>query len=239
MFEGVCLRRAGAFADQIVCKVNFLRQNLSKFSKLDLVEHMQEKPCLVVEGVAAELTMADDFIELSCLVQELDQVLFDAKFPIESEELNEGIIFNIGRVDLVMECRDVHAGYTEVVFRRNFVRSLPPRVVNFLIQIPKCRNVLEREHHDSIGWHYHYLDHKKRRSDLVLCWDKNVCSESGVRPLMGERHAESKARFQARLDLWGHTKRKSVFDSCEPDLSKWSLDTFRSPGGKAEAVWPQ
>jgi hypothetical protein len=239
MLEGVNLRRAETFADQIVCKVNLLRQDLRNLSKLGLVEHMQERPCLVVERVAAELTMHDDCIELSWLVQELDQVLIDAKFPVHSEEPNEGTIVNIGRVDLVTECRDVHAGYTEVILRRSFVRSLPSRVVNFLIQIPKCSNVLEREHHDSIGWHYHYLDHKKRRSDLVLCWGKNVCSESDVRPLMGERHAESKARFQARLDLWGYTKRKSVFDSCEPDLRRWPLNTFRSPGGKAEAVWPQ
>jgi hypothetical protein len=135
--------------------------------------------------------------------------------------------------------RNIHIGFIEPVLRVPIISRLPQTVIAFLLAIPGERDLLKREHHNQVGWHYHYLNFKKARSNLVLCWDTRAVGQKGTdHPLFQENHAEGRSDFKARPDTWGLTKKKSMHDACAPDLDRWPLSTFRCASAKANAVWP-
>lgn len=111
------------------------------------------------------------------------------------------------------------------------------RVVAFLSKITGSDEWLKRENHDNLGYHYHYLNAKKDRSDVALSWDIRAHPQT-PHPLFQEKHAESRSKFAGRPDLWGNTKRQSIHEACEKDLKQWTLDKFRMACDKAGPVWP-
>jgi hypothetical protein len=107
-------------------------------------------------------------------IEELDALLEGMSFDVSSTQLEEGEFWSLGSIDVHHRLRPIHAGFVEPTLRLPINEPLPERVVAFLLQIPGDRELLKREHHDHFGWHYHYLDYKKRRSNIILCWDTRL-----------------------------------------------------------------
>ena len=175
------------------------------------------------------------------LIHHLDNVLAEAGFrSAPSEELTFGEFWTIGSVLRTAPIRTIHCGFLQPMLHVPLLRRVPDRVVAFIIEIPNDRDLLQREHHDHVGWHYHYLDSKKSRSDVVLCWDtKAPYDPSKQHPLFQEKHGESHAKFTARPDLWGDTKRQSMHTACVRDLNTRPMHEFRCASKKAGPVWPK
>lgn len=166
----------------------------------------------------------------------------------EPEKLDEEVpaqeSWSFGWVHEYGELRRIRNGYLEPFRIVPLVKNLPKIVVQFLITLPGGSDHLDREHHKPVGWHYHYLDRTKRRSDVILCWDTRwpgakAPSRSALRPLFQERHGEGRAKFPAKPNRWRAPKRESMHDACAPDLQRWALSEFRCAANKAEAVWPR
>lgn len=178
---------------------------------------------------------------LGKLIDVLDHTLSDAGYVMVRSEhqLVPTESSTLGSKVTTFPIRTILRGFIEPVLRAPLITRVPAQVIAFLLQIPGWNELLEREHHDHIVFHYHYLDSKKRRSDVVLCWDTRATTKNGQsHPLFWESHGSGKARFNARPDLWGHDKRLSMHDTCAPDLKRWCLSAFRCASNKAEAVWP-
>jgi hypothetical protein len=148
-------------------------------------------------------------------------------------------------VHVIRKVSSVLRGYIE------HIETIPlrddPRVAQFL-QINGLSDVLARDHHGVVGWHYHYCDRDGKRSDTMLSFDTNQPRQiqngeptplKDNAPLFWERHSESHAKFDARADRWGSKKRKSVFKAAQPDLGKWKSTDFRRPATNAQPVWPE
>lgn len=179
------------------------------------------------------------------LIDELDTVLTRSDWSPNSvydpRTFNQS--WSFGRITEHQTMRKIYGGFVKPVRVIPIVKQLPEIVVHFLITFPRARDYLDREHHDAIGWHYHYLDRKKRRSDTILCWDTRWTESKSPgtnppRPLFQESHGEGHAQFAARADYWGETKRKSMHKACAVDLQKWPISEFRCAANKSIAVWP-
>jgi hypothetical protein len=158
---------------------------------------------------------------------------------LSKSQLPPDQFWSLGNRTIVFPVREMHKGFIEPVLRVPIIPRLPETVVAFLLAIPGERDLLKREHHNQVGWHYHYLNFRKDRSNLVLCWDTRAVRQSGKdHPLFQETHGEGHADFPARPDLWGTNKRKSMHNACAPDLDVWPLTTFRCASAKAGPVWP-
>jgi hypothetical protein len=175
------------------------------------------------------------------VVRELDRVLAKERFDADLARypLNEGERWSLGSAKLHYLIRAILRGYVEPVLRLPVVDQVPARVVAYFIGIPNDSDLLKRENHDQFGWHYHYLNSLRQRSDTVLCWDTRANGSNSSRPLFYETHAEKRARFHARPARWVDEKRSSIRNACAPDLSSWSIGTFRSASNDALPVWPR
>ena len=124
------------------------------------------------------------------------------------------------------------------------LRRIPDEVALYLIAIDEGEEYLKRENH-GMGYHYHYLNWRKDRSNVILSWDTrwkepdphtnppNIC------PLFVEPHGEvGNANFKAKPWLWREKKRKSIYDACSPDLAKWPIGAFKCPSNNSEIVYP-
>ena len=170
-------------------------------------------------------------------VDALDQALEEAGFDAEPPSLGGRDFFSLGAVTLVGKPRWIHTGYVQPMLRLPMVTRLPDRVIAFLTQMPGDDEWVEGENHCNLGYHYHYLNAKKERSDVALCWDTRAARQT-PHPLFQEKHGESHSRFPGRPELWGKTKRQSFHDACAKDLNRWTLDKFRMACDKAGPVWP-
>jgi hypothetical protein len=175
------------------------------------------------------------------IIGSLDRILTEAGYrtiPSKSQ-LAPNEFWTLGSSTKRFPIRNIHIGFIEPVLRVPIISRLPQTVTAFLLAIPGERDLLKREHHNQVGWHYHYLNFKKARSNLVLCWDTRAAyQKGGDYPMFRETHAEGRADFKARPDIWGLTKKKSMHDVCAPDLDRWPLSTFRCASAKAKLVWP-
>lgn len=79
--------------------------------------------------------------------------------------------------------RDIYRGFLQPVRRVPMLTSIPERVALYLITIDQGQDYLDREAHSGVGWHYHYLDWRKLRSDAVVLGH----------PMEGSRSAENAA----------------------------------------------
>jgi hypothetical protein len=175
------------------------------------------------------------------IIESLDQALNEAgygdvptKYRLPPDEF-----WTLGSTIKSFPIRTIHIGFIEPVLRVPIIPRLSETVVAFLLDIPGERDLLKREHHNQVGWHYHYLNFKRERSNIILCWDTRAARQSGQEhPLFQETHGEGHADFPGRPDLWGITKKKSMHDACGPDLDSWPLHAFRCASKKAGPVWP-
>ncbi len=170
-------------------------------------------------------------------VDALNRILEEAGFAAEPPPLGEWEFFSLGTVTLYGELRQIHAGFVQPILRLPVTTRLPDRVIAFLTRIPGDNDWLKGENHSNLGFHYHYLNAKKERSDVALCWDTRAEVKT-PHPLFQEKHGESRSKFSGRPDLWGITKRQSIHEACARDLKRWTLDKFRMACDKAGPVWP-
>jgi hypothetical protein len=98
--------------------------------------------------------------------------------------------------------------------------------------------------HGGVKWHFHYIDARHRRSDVILSFDTRwnmTTSAKGpyrLRPLFVERHAEGKAKFTAHPERWETEKPTSMYEICSRDLHK-GIEHFRCAKNGSDAVWPR
>jgi hypothetical protein len=180
-------------------------------------------------------------------VETLNRALDQAR---HQEDRKSAIGYPAGQ-DLRFEPTKVFAGRKQIhlgmVDRYFIFPAIPPPSIPLLrlvIKMPDADELLIREKHDVFGWHYHYCDHKRRRSDVLMAFDRSrLCQESPpsgkqIVPLCWEPHAINKAKFQAKPWLWGDRKRRSIYQACEPDLSVTPALTYKPPSKEAQDVWP-
>lgn len=124
------------------------------------------------------------------------------------------------------------------------LRRVPDYVALFLISIDDGEDYLKRENH-GMGWHYHYQNWRKDRSNVILSWDTRwqepspQTSPPTQRALFVEPHGEkNNSDFEARPWLWSEKKRKSMYRACSPDLNKWRICEFKCAADKSEVVYP-
>jgi len=171
---------------------------------------------------------------LQQLLKEAAYVPKTSKYQLPPDEF-----WTLGSMTHTFPIRTIHGGFVEPARRVPIVPRVPEDVVAFLLELPGERDFLERERHNQVGWHYHYLDFKQRRSNVVLCWDTRADRRiDKPHPLFQERQGEGHAEFPARPDLWGLTRKQSMHEICALDLCTWPLSTFRCASAKAGPVWP-
>jgi hypothetical protein len=140
--------------------------------------------------------------------------------------------------------RQIHAGFLDPIRRIPILTRVPEKVVLYLITVGRGEDYLQNEAHSGVGWHYHYLDWRKNRSDVVLCWDtrwKDPVPQTvplSRRGLFVEKHAEKGKPFRAKPWLWGDRKRETMYEICSADLAKRRIDEYRCAANKAELVYP-
>ena len=139
--------------------------------------------------------------------------------------------------------KPIHLGSLERYFVYPASPPLHVELLRFVVAIPDMSDVLIREQHDVFGWHYHYCDQRRRRSDILMSFDRkrNVASanpKSQLPPLCWEPHGVNKAKFKAKPWLWGDRKRKTIYEACAPDLGIVPALTFKPPSREAADVWP-
>ncbi|RZF64708.1 hypothetical protein EWE75_09965 [Sphingomonas populi] len=124
------------------------------------------------------------------------------------------------------------------------LRRVPDDVALFLISIDDGEDYLTRESH-GMGWHYHYQNWRKDRSNVILSWDTRWHEPSPQtepptqRALFVEPHGEkNNADFEAKPWLWREKKRKSMYDACSTDLVRWRIGEFKCAANKSEVVYP-
>lgn len=184
--------------------------------------------------------------QFDALVKKLANILADAGWNSKRSEVNSktlllpGQFWSVGVTTTHFHLRPIHGGFLEPVLRVPVLSEVPEIVIDFLISLPDD-DYLDREHHDFVGWHYHYLTWREERTNIVLCWDTRAPQHPNNRshPLFHEEHGEGHVFRKARPDLWGDWKCKTMHDSCYPDLSDWKLSEFRCASSKASPVWPK
>lgn len=176
---------------------------------------------------------------LDHLVDELE-VKVEALPPIMvASKLESGEFWSLGTFEWQGEHRSIYRGVLQPTCYLPISRPLGSKLTAFLITIAGDSDLLKRENHGHFGWHYHYLNFKKERSNVILCFDRHAkLAEGDHRPLFWEKHSEGRSKFKARPDSWGEAKRLSIYASCEPDLSNWPIESFKQASKEARAVWP-
>jgi hypothetical protein len=187
--------------------------------------------------------------QAAALVEELDNVLTRSNWhaPPGSTDMPRDIVWHLGKWTQRAAIREILRGYVEPVRHLPLVRNVPEQVVLYLIhELPGGDESLKRERHPSagVGWHYHYLDRRKGRSNTILSWDtrwkppvSGAAEVASRRPLFWQFHGEGRADFAARPNLWGDTKRESMHEACRCDLSR-PIEEFRPASYDAHPVWP-
>ena len=177
--------------------------------------------------------------ELSANLKEIDDLIptdFAADIPSDFT-LGKSEVFCFGTVQKLLEQKPILRGLAEAVETVPVGSTQSQKLAFYLISIPGLKEKLCRENHDHFGYHYHYLDKDKRRSDTVLTFGKPQIGTKGF-TLFFEKHAIKKAGFPAKMDLWGEKKRISTYETCVPDLNKRLLSEFKRPSVNASPLWP-
>jgi hypothetical protein len=139
--------------------------------------------------------------------------------------------------------RAIHGGFLQPLRLIPILTRVPERVALYLITIDEGEYYLDKEH-GVVGWHYHYLDWRKHRSDVVLCWDTRWNAPNpppkppARRGLFVEKHAEKGKPFEAKPWKWGPRKRETMYDVCSADLRNRQIEEYRCAANKSEPVYP-
>jgi hypothetical protein len=178
------------------------------------------------------------------IVEKLDKSLAESGWqpadPLSVPPMGQRWVYGI--VPQRARMRPIVRGFLEPVRHAPLVSELPDRVVLYLRAVLPDGDGLEFENHGGVGWHYHYIDYKYRRSNVILSFDTRWTtpvrtSASVLRPLFVEPHGKAKARFKARPHLWSAPKRESIYAVCARDL-RLGIENFRCAKNGAETVWP-
>lgn len=181
---------------------------------------------------------------LNTAIGELDAALENEGFVGQPPALGEDEFWSLGATTVRFEPTEFHRGYIQALVRIPFAVPLSDRVVAF-ISIADG-DWLERETHN-MGYHYHYLDRNKRRSNVILCWDTRAPRPDDLdknavcdwRPLFWEHHGEGHAKFEARPERWGQFKRETAFAACRRDLRRgWPITAFKPASNDAQPLYP-
>lgn len=137
--------------------------------------------------------------------------------------------------------KTIHLGFVDRYLVYPASPALNDRVLKLVIKVSGIDDLLVSENHDVFGWHYHYCDRDKRRSDTIMSFDRRRTSTSSTAapfPLCWEPHAINKAKFKAKPWKWGDTKRSSIYAACAGDLAIRPPLYFKPPSQEAQDVWP-
>ncbi len=135
----------------------------------------------------------------------------------------------------------IHLGFVDRYLVYPASPPLSDLLLKLLAKIPGIDDLLISENHDVFGWHYHYCDRDKRRSDTIMSFDRRRMTASWTTatvPLCWEPHAINKAKFKAKPWKWGDTKRSSIYTACARDLAVRPPLFFKPPSKEAKDVWP-
>jgi hypothetical protein len=127
---------------------------------------------------------------------------------------------------------DIPAWRTSLRLMAKLVNRISTPNVVFFLRVAGYDDIIIKENHGS-GYHFHYCDKKKRRSDTILTFD-----DSKQKILFYEGHGVEKSTFYARPGQWGLQKKKSVYDACMPVWIKMNGDNFKIPGSNATILYP-
>lgn len=199
------------------------------------------------EGFTSE-ALEDEFGEL---LREIDDSIGTLQGAIENDDLDlrprrqgfpgfQDNLWSLGAEEFYGQLVPFLRGNLQPIRRVVVAPALPENVVFLFLAIPGLRETLTRENHGHWGYHYHYLDAKKRRSDTLLTFDRKLkvqgCGQTD-KIVTWEKHSEA-SHFKARAATWGDKKRQSVYEACVGDSTKRNLNDFKKPGKDAEALWP-
>lgn len=141
------------------------------------------------------------------------------------ERLGRDVLIDVVHsVDFVLELRSVG----ELLIRF-------PHVVAFLIPIAKGE-ALDRENHDGIGYHFHYVSTRARRivrTNVLLTFDPGEASPPDT--LYWEYH--SAYPLAADPMRWGSQRTRAVYDAARPSLLKPGKTHFRKPARHATQLY--
>lgn len=218
-------------------------QLIEYVSNLPLINQETPDPILKTGSILLPYDEPEQYAEE--LVQKLERALTEIDWQPDSnkDQISPGENFSLGSTIRYAPIRQITRGFMEPVRIAPLVKRLPDLVALYIMSIPGGRDYLQRERHTVIGWHYHYLDAKCRRSNTILCWDTRwqppvktnaSLSEDTCRPLFQERHGDG---FNARPDLWRDPKKLSMYEACAIDLKR-NISEFRCAANTAEVVWP-
>ena len=155
-------------------------------------------------------------------------------------ELTENEVDRIAgaRVLRFHERMSVSWGYIDRMSSTPLVREADAPVLYFaLIALDKSHggHGLIRENHHR-GYHYHYVDGAKRRSDVLLSF--GLQPPDPENPVTWERHGEGHATFSPNVDRWGRQKRESINRVCCRNAKKLTRAVFFTPSKNADFLLP-
>jgi hypothetical protein len=186
-------------------------------------------------------------LEIKRIIEHLQKALEDTHWNpdgsyTQSEAPNK---WSFGTaITLRGEPRPILRGFLQPVQRIPILRNVPDRVAQFLLTIEKGQDYLDREDH-GFGIHYHYLNSKHERSNVILSWDTRwthpapPTTPPTLRALFVEPHGNPKdARFKAKPRRWGLNKRQTMHTTCGLDLRNWPIGNFKCASNDSEIVYP-
>jgi hypothetical protein len=138
----------------------------------------------------------------------------------------------------------IHRGFLQPLRHMPILARVPESIACYLITIDEGEDFLKNEMHSGVGWHYHYLDWRKDRSDVVLCWDTRWAAPEpqtvppARRGLFVEKHAEAGKPFKAKPWRWDPRKRETMYSVCSADLKKRQIKEYRYAANKSNLVYP-
>ncbi len=114
-----------------------------------------------------------------------------------------------------------------------------PHFFRFLIAIAGDKHALDRENHDGMGYHFHYVKLKKaKRTDVMFTFDRrfNLQNSNGTsEPLFWEYHGNG---IHADPNAFGLQRRRAIYHASMPSLLKPGKATFRLPSTTAQRFYP-
>ncbi len=174
--------------------------------------------------------------EIAVVIRRFDQQLRDAE-GVNTIEPRYRRKLDFGQIFLERDEFPIVRGSLRLVQCRPVISNISEITVRFLQSIDK-RHVVIRENHGGWGYHFHYCNAKKKRSDTVLSF-RDKLNKHGDKVIFHEVHAEGKSAFHARVDLWGRKKKESAYSACLSGVGRFTLADFKKPGASAETLWPE
>jgi hypothetical protein len=175
-----------------------------------------------VEPIASRLGVIEEALENSYESMEVHDSE-DAAIVLR-RLLYPGLKMLVHSLDFVLELRQ--SGDFLLRYERIFV---------LLVAVGR-RQGIERENHDGMGYHFHYLPKRgKGRSNVLFTFDPDEASPPDS--LYWENHG-SGVKTSAPA-IWGHSRIRAVYDSAYPSLMKPGKTAFRRPSGAAQVLWSQ